>query len=68
MSVVDVVELCRYEVLTYERERDVLVARGDPGWLGVSAPRPHIDKCRRMATSSHLFTLRHILDNNGTGI
>ncbi len=68
MSVVDVVKLRRYEVLTDERERDVLVARGDPGWLGVSAPRPHIDKCRRMATSSHLFTFRHILDNNGTGI
>ena len=42
MSVVDVVKLRRYEVLTDERERDVLVARGDPGWLGVSAPRPHI--------------------------
>ena len=68
MSLAEVVELRRYEVRTAERKRDVLVARRDPGWLGVSAPRPHIDKCRRIATSSHLFTFRHILDNNGTGI
>lgn len=42
MSVVDVVKLRRYEVLTTKRERDVLVARTDPGWLGcVSAKAPY---------------------------
>ena len=35
MSVVEAAELCRYEILTNERESDVLVARKTlVGWVG----------------------------------
>ena len=55
MCVVDVGKLRRYEVLTNERKRDVLVARKTlVGWV-CQRQGPHIDKCRRLATSSHPF-------------
>ena len=60
MSVVEVVKLRRYELLTNEGKRDVLVARKTlVGWVG-QRQGPISINVAAMATTSHLFTLMHL--------